>query len=353
MKKFKEIDNLFFDALKNEVFTGAAVLASKNGKVSFFETYGKTSAEGDKITRETFFDLASLTKPLATTIFFQLLWQKKKISPEDNVSYFYNEWKTDTYKKNIKISNLLLHDSGLPAHRKFYEKIQDIEFKFREKSRMDMISKEALEHIPGSQTLYSDLGFMVLKYVLEKIAGESMYEYLKKNIYDYSESGLFFPSLKKSDCIKFCETSFSCFRNKRLTGEVNDENAFFIGGEDGHAGLFGNCMDINNLLREIFCSYKGFKSCVLKSSCSREILKNRKNKRYYGFDITSKIESSAGSFFTDKSPGHLGYTGTSFWMDLEKGLWIILLTNRVYYGDNNFKIKIFRPLLHDRLINLV
>ncbi|MCB9480247.1 MAG: serine hydrolase [Desulfobacteraceae bacterium] len=349
---YKKVDDFFLESIKNKFFTGASVLASKKSEIFFYEAYGFNSGSTDiKTDKNTFFDLASLTKPLATAVCFQLLWQDKKIYPEDYVSRYIPEFKCPG-KNQIKIENLLLHNSGLPAHRHYYKNLCDISFSEREKTRISWISREELVAMPGIETVYSDLGFMILKNILEKTADTSLYEYLKKNLYDNKESSLFFSSKVKKNSNAFCETSFSGFRNKRLKGEVDDDNAFSVGGEDGHAGLFGTCLDVHKIIDEFFGAYSGSKNKILYPDFTKRMLKIRNSKRAFGFDSKSLTNSSCGDYFSSNTVGHLGFTGTSMWIDLDHGLWIILLTNRVFYGDNNDKIKYFRPRLHNLLYKL-
>lgn len=351
MDKFKAVDDFFEKGLNDDIYTGASLSFIKNNELLFSGHYGHSGCIKDfKIDGESFFDLASLTKPLATTIFFQLLWQRGLISPEDRISKFCDGF-NNGIKGEIKIENLLLHDSGLPAHRHYYRVVSGENDFEKEKQRLGFIEKEALEFNPGSKTLYSDLGFMVLKHILEKISNESMADFLKREIYDKISSKLFFPV--KDTNKKYCSTSFSDFRKRRLIGEVNDENAYAVGGVDGHAGLFGKCDGISKVIREINISYTNDDSKILKGEFTKKILYKRKEKRLLGFDIPSGPNSSAGRFFSDHTAGHLGYTGTSFWMDVKKNISIILLTNRVYYGDNNLKIRFFRPQMHDLLISLM
>ncbi|MGM0417293.1 MAG: serine hydrolase domain-containing protein [Thermodesulfobacteriota bacterium] len=352
MNRFKLVKDYFFKSIDEKVFTSASVLASCNGDVVFQKNFGQTSGAAGNNCESRLFDLASLTKPLATALFFQILWQKNLISPDDCVSDYIKEFQTKD-KKNIKLENLLLHNSGLPAHRNYYRILSGIPFNERESARLLLIAGEPLVYRPGKSTLYSDLGFMVLKYICEKVSKDKIGSFMNKELYEKINSGLFFASGVKVPVDLFVPSSFSFFRNKFLQGEVNDENASVIGGEDGHAGLFGNCTDIHLVLREIFNSFTGKKHAVLNTDYTKEILKIRNNKRSYGFDTPSEKNSSSGDFFSLNSFGHLGFTGTSFWMDTDKKIWIILLTNRVYYGSKNLKIKYFRSELHNKIIKAI
>ncbi|MGE4518542.1 MAG: serine hydrolase domain-containing protein [Desulfobacteraceae bacterium] len=353
MYDFKRVDAFFFKAIEENVFTGASVLFSQKSEIILSESYGNNSDNIDeKTTEKTYFDLASLTKPLASAIFFQLLWQESKISPDDYVSEYIPGFEKNG-KNLIKIKNLLLHDSGLPAHRRYYEKLCFLPFAEREKARTSWISREVLSSLPGKETVYSDLGFMLLKNILEKVSEMSMSDYLGKNFYDKAGTGLFFSSKIKRSSSDFCSTSFSTFRKKLLKGEVNDDNAFVLGGEDGHAGLFGTCLDVHIAVEELFGSLRGRRNSILKKDFTENMLKIRKNRRAFGFDSKSHANSSCGEFFSARTVGHLGFTGTSLWIDPEVERWIILLTNRVFYGDNNEKIKYFRPKLHNLLCSLI
>jgi CubicO group peptidase (beta-lactamase class C family) len=352
MYDFTPVDNFFLNALEEKIFTGASVLLAKKSEILFYESYGYNFDKKEKTTKKTFFDLASLTKPLASSLCFQLLWQENKISPENYVSEFIDGFEKKG-KNLITVENLLLHNSGLPAHRPYYEKLCIFPFNEREQTRLDWISREVLGSVPGSKTVYSDLGFMVLKNILEKVCKMTISEYLNKNFYDKIGSKLFFASKVKNQSLNFCSTSFSPFREKYLKGEVNDDNAFAVGGEDGHAGLFGTCLDIHLVIDEIFNSLSGKKNIILKKSFTEKMIKVRKNARALGFDGKSYESPSCGDYFSPKTIGHLGFTGTSFWIDPESGIWIILLTNRVFYGDNNEKIKKFRPKLHNLMYSLI
>lgn len=177
---FNKVNEFFLKSIEDKVFTGASVLVSKKSQIVFHESYGfKNDLKKEKTTKQTIFDLASLTKPLATALCFQLLWQDKKIFPDNYVSDFIAGFEKNG-KNLIKIENLLLHNSGLPAYRQYYKKLCNLSFKEREKTRLSWISGEVLGSLPGKDTVYSDLGFMVLKTILEKIAEMSLYEYLKK-----------------------------------------------------------------------------------------------------------------------------------------------------------------------------
>jgi len=276
------------------------------------------------------------------------LWQEGKISPEDLVFKYIPHFSGENSK--IKIENLLLHDSGLPAYREYFRCLGNISKDERESKRICLISEEPLQFIPGKGVCYSDLGFMVLKNILEKVADAKMSEYLEKNFYSKIEAhNILFPVNKKLDEDLFMVTSFSDFRNRYLKGEVDDDNAFIMGGIDGHAGLFGNCASVHNVLKEIYNSFSENKSGILKQDFVVKLLNKKSYNRVCGFDTPDYPVSSAGSFFSQNTIGHLGFTGTSFWMDLIKGSWIILLTNRVYYKNSISSIKLFRPTIHDLL----
>ncbi|MBW2435071.1 MAG: serine hydrolase, partial [Deltaproteobacteria bacterium] len=145
------------------------------------------------------------------------------------------------------------------------------------------------------------------------------------------------------------------WRRKVLVGQVHDENAYAVGGIEGHAGLFGSAADIHRLLIELLFTYHGQKHSDLfsKNLLHQFFRRLPGTDKALGFDAPSEKGASCGAIFSQKSVGHLGFTGTSFWMDLERSVVVILLTNRVHPTRNNEQIKNFRPKLHDTVMEVL
>ena len=198
---------------------------------------------------------------------------------------------------------------------------------------------------------------MMLRWLVERLANRRLDHFVREEIYKpLGLENLFFvdsnmPVMEKV----FAATEACAWRNGLVEGSVHDENAFVVGGVDGHAGLFGTAEDVHALLCEIQSLYHGADSRgVLKKEIVQEFLNfGKKTARALGFDRPASKNSSSGSHFSKNSVGHLGFTGVSFWMDLDRSLLIILLTNRIHPTRENEKIKIFRPVLHDAVMTRI
>jgi len=352
----EKINNAMTDALSDNVFPGGVLLVSVKGRVLFFEAYGSANRiSGKTMTRETLFDLASLTKPLATTLAVMKLVQEEKLGVEDELgSVIPRIGKTE--KSGIGIMNLLLHDSGLPDYRPYYLTLRDLPKSERESALRDLLVKEPLLCRPGEHVLYSDLGFMFLRWVVEAISGSRLDQFVYDKIYKpLGLEKIFFIDLdykgeKGKECTgSFAATEICPWRNILLEGVVHDENAYVMGGIEGHAGLFGTASDVNLLLSELLFSFHGIsKNAVIDGKLTNHFLRRSEGAgRALGFDTPSLTGSSSGIHFSSQSVGHLGFTGTSFWMDLDNFIIVILFTNRVHPSRENVKIKEFRPALHD------
>jgi CubicO group peptidase (beta-lactamase class C family) len=202
--------------------------------------------------------------------------------------------------------------------------------------------------------MYSDIGFMILEWVVSQKAGKPLDQFVAEQIYGpLGLENLFFPGRRGAAAEKaFAATEFCPWRNCLMEGVVHDENAYVVGGVGGHAGLFGNAASVNALLSILTAAFHGDSSGgVFQADSVRNFLARRDDtQRALGFDCPSPVGSSAGRFFPKTSVGHLGFTGTSFWMDLDRSITVILLSNRIHPSRDNRKIKAFRPELHDAVM---
>ncbi|WP_435549085.1 serine hydrolase domain-containing protein [Desulfobacterium sp. N47] len=356
----EEINNAMIGALSENVFPGAVLIVSVKGEVVFFEAYGYANKLSlKKMTKHTVFDLASLTKPLSTTLAVIKLIEKGKLELKDKLRKILPQFK-NTGKADINIKNLLLHNSGLPDYRPYYFILSDIMKNERQSALKNMLVKEPLIYKPGEKTLYSDIGFMILRWVIEEISGYRLDHFMDENIYQpLGLDNLFYIDLeseyrKKKNGI-YAATEFCSWRNILIDGVVHDENAYVMGGIEGHAGLFGTASDVNQLLSQLLFSFHGLsENSIIDGELIKIFLSRQKEAdRVLGFDTPSLTGSSSGKYFSYNTVGHLGFTGTSFWMDLERYVIAILLTNRIHTTRNNLKIKDFRPVLYDNvMVNL-
>ncbi len=349
-----QINDLMRKGVKDKVFPGGVLLVSKNDSIVFFEAYGYANIFSKRImTKNTVFDLASLTKPLATTLAVMKLIQQGKLDLEQNLGTVLPEFR-NTNKKQIAIRNLLCHNSGLPDYRPYYIELLKIPYNFRKKALRNFLINEPLIHPIGKNVLYSDLGFMVLEWIVEKVSGRSLDYFVIQDIYrPLGLEHLFFVNLNSEsymDC--FAATELCPWRKILLDGLVHDDNAYVVGGIAGHAGLFGTAMDVKVLLSSLLFAFHEHSHDFKKELINKFFERQQGSDRALGFDTPSLSDSSCGSLFSKRSIGHLGFTGTSFWMDLDQSIIVILLTNRVHPSRDNNKIKKFRPILHDTVMEL-
>ncbi len=315
----------------------------------FFKGKLSEDLESKEVGTTTIFDLASLTKPLVTSMIFLLLLDKGLISFEDRLEKFYPYLKDKM--SSIKMIDLLQHSSGLPAHRPYFKTLINIPFERRKEFLIKQILSEKLVYDPGKECIYSDLGFIILGDVLEKTANEKIEKFWEKNILKplKIKEKIYFPTTRKDKYSEFAETGICFWSKKKLSGIVNDDNCRALGGVAGHAGLFASAPGllsyVENLLKEIKCLSNKLQ---LKNQTIDVFFKRQSNSSWVsGFDTPSKINSSSGKYFSRKTLGHLGFTGTSFWMDIEKSCGIVFLTNRTLCSKDLNKLKTLRPLIHD------
>lgn len=356
----EQINTLMVQAVQDNVFPGGVLLVFKGNAVTFFEAYGYADIFSKRpVKRDTVFDLASLTKPLATTLAVMKLVQQNRLDIDQTLESVLPQFR-DTGKGAINIRHLLEHNSGLPDHRPYYEQLRELAPNIRKSALRDFLVKESLIHPIGEKLLYSDLGFMILAWIVETVSGKRLDHFVGEEIYKrLGLENLFFvetyPFKKQSASLEFAATELCPWRNILLNGSVHDDNAYIVGGIEGHAGLFGTAADVCSLLSELLATFHGyFSTCVFQRNILKEFFKRQEGTdRGLGFDTPSLQDSSSGSYFSKRSVGHLGFTGTSFWMDLDRSVIVILLTNRVHPSRDNIKIRAFRPKLHDAVMKKI
>jgi len=350
----KNVDALMQAAISDKVFPGAVLLVSKSGRINFFETYGYANLfTQSPMEKETVLDLASLTKPLATTLAIIKLVQNQLLDLEFELGFLLPQF-CNSDKSRIKLKNLLYHNSGLPDYQPYYKDIMRLVPEDRTKALRNLLVKEPLIHDIGQKAVYSDLGFMILAWVIETVSGQRLDRFVDEHVYaPLGLDKLFFVDLTSpAPLTGFAATERCPWRGCLLEGQVHDDNAYAVGGIDGHAGLFGTAADVHSLLSELLTAYRDPDAAThFPHTLVRKFFKPLPGPdRTLGFDTPSRMESSCGVYFSAKSVGHLGYTGTSFWLDLDRSIIVVLLTNRVHPTRDNETIKAFRPRLHDAVM---
>lgn len=361
----KHLETLLKKGREEGVFEGAAAGVFKYNKKEerkLIVCHGKTRKddEATSVNEDTFFDLASLTKPLCTVLTTLHLVEKNKISFDTEAEKALFETKTHQNLKKIKIRHLLSHSSGFKAYNAFYKFFQPLQEKENKKRLIHSILKESLEYPVGEKSVYSDLGYILLGEIVEHVSGKRLDKLFTSTIAKplELEKKLIFRPVDKcitSDKSEIAATQFCPWRQRMLQGEVDDEHCWLMNGVAGHAGLFGTIQGVLDLCAHILNQWKGREE---HPSYSNTLLNKVLTKQYtdrswcMGFDTPTQPGSSAGNYISSKSVGHLGFTGTSFWIDPEKDMVIVLLTNRIHPTRNNEKIKKFRPLFHDTVYKM-
>jgi len=360
----------FSAAIGQGLFSGASLLISIGRTPVFEQTWGRVRLEGAPVTASTRFDLASLTKPLVTAPLCMIAVEREILGLDDPLSRFF-PGRAPEDKARITIRQLLAHSSGLPPYREFYPELVKLPVHARRDELLSMILRTPLSFDPGKTAQYSDLGFMVLGLILERqmggrldrLAGDFLFSPLGIEDLDFCPVDKW-----EGDEVGFAATQFCPWRKRLLFGEVDDENAWVLNGVAGHAGLFGTARGVFGLLSVLWSAYEGgtapspledpgglggasirsLSGDIVRLFWTRARVAEGLSDWCLGFDTPSrKTPSSSGRHFSAKTVGHLGFTGVSFWLDLEKRALVILLTNRVHPTRQNDGIRQLRPILHD------
>ncbi len=335
------------------VFPGAVLLVALGGRVLFHRAYGVADlASGRPVTAATVFDLASLTKPLATALCLLRLGEQGRVAIAQPLSRFLPAFGRGD-KAGVSLAHLLRHTSGLPDYRPFFRDLLSLPAGGRAAALEERIRREPLLFPPGARTLYSDLGFMLLGRVVEAVAWRHLDRVAAELLYRPLglEGELFFlPAAAPPPARSFAATERCPFRGRLLCAEVHDENAWALGGVAGHAGLFGTAEGVFGLLEELRRARQGRGRLFSRPAAAAFLRPGAGGGRALGFDVPGEAEPSCGRGFSRQSAGHLGFTGTSFWLDLERGLAVVLLTNRVHPSRENLLIRAFRPALHEAVV---
>ena len=372
--EFKAVEQALEDAAQRGVFPGAVLLVSRNGETLLERAVGCRAIEPDRVPMrpEVVFDLSSLTKPLATTLAVMMLVHEKRLGLDDRVTRFFHNFGVHG-KTHVTFRHLLTHSSGLAAHRPYFKDVAALQKKGRPNfvaSReakewvYEQVHREKLEAPPGTRAVYSDLGFMVLGQVVETVSGQTLDRFCQGRIFaPLGLSSTAFVDLsqlrqKRVEPIRdmIAPTQRCPWRKRILCGEVDDENAYAMGGVAGHAGLFGTARDIDTLANHLKGIAGGAPGILPKDLVDRMWTLDTAvsgSTRTLGWDTPSPQRSLAGTKMSKHTVGHLGFTGVSLWLDLERGVNVVLLTNRVHPTRDNDKIAEFRPRIHDLVMETI
>ena len=324
-------------------FPSAVYAVAENRDVVFADAVGNASREPEShpATLETIYDLASLTKPLMTGLLCAQMIEKAAFSLDETVSKYLSEFgRAD--KRNITIRNLLTHTSGLPAWRPLYLLTPNRD------EALAAIADQTLDHPPGERVIYSDLGFIVLGFLLQRIASCTLSDLAKQGIFEplKLERTLFNPGAAMRTGIAACENGnayeremcerdfsqniYAGWRNEIIWGEVHDGNAHFLGGVAGHAGLFSDLTDTLRLANQFVGSSSELLSSQTCELFRQNMTEGLNEARSFGWQLAATKDSTAGMSLPSDAFGHTGFTGTSCWIDAGHERVFVLLTNRTH-----------------------
>jgi len=355
-------------AVDDGVFPGAVLAVRIAGRLECLSAVGRLSLDAGSrpVQPSTIYDLASLTKPLVTATSILLLVQQQRFALDDAAESVLDELEGSDIG-SATLRDLLTHSSGLPGWRPLYERLETrgmvagvaSPLAIR-RGMIELIRDEPLIYERGDRSLYSDLGFILLGLMIERRTGLSLDEFYRNRVTEpLGAAALHFRPCTKgqpaaegtraNDVGHVAPTEWDEWRGRHLHGEVHDENAASLGGIAGHAGLFGTAEAVLNVSGSWLRAHRGQASFLNRELVQEFTVRDQRvpqSSWALGWD-TPSIPSSSGSHFSTDSFGHLGYTGTSLWVDPLKELEVVLLSNRVHPNRKNEKIREFRPRIHD------
>jgi serine-type D-Ala-D-Ala carboxypeptidase len=350
-RRFAAAYGILLDAIEQKAFPAASTAIVHRGRLLALQAFGRFTYEriSPPVEADSVFDLASLTKVVATTTMAMLLYERGKLDLDTPLASVVTEFNNseDTRRAKVNFRMLLAHASGLPAYEKLFLCARG------RQQMLDLATRVPLVADPGSRAEYSDVGFILLGYALERVAGERMDSFCEREI--FSPLGMantrFCPPHDWR--AKIPPTEGECpSRRWAIQGEVQDENASAMGGIAGHAGLFAPAEDA---ARFAACMIAGG-APILRPETIALFTKREcapaGTSRALGWDTPSK-PSQSGRYFSARAFGHLGYAGTSLWIDPERELSVTLLTNRTWPDRKSEAIKQVRPAFHDAVAEAI
>lgn len=352
--RFEALSRAVDSAVQNGAAPGAMLAVSIRGQ-RFVHAAGQIGfEESTRVTRRTVYDLASLTKVLALTTLTMMAVDQGVFRLDDSVSRYLPAF-AGGGKDGVTIRHLLTHSSGLPAHRPLWRDAPD------PAAAIDLVLRTPLDTVPGARMVYSDLGAIVLTQIVERALGHPIDRLFASRVADPlgMTSSRFVPPGRWVK--RIAPTERDPWRGRLIRGEVHDENAAFLGGRSGHAGLFGTAEDLIRFGEWLLGQRAGRGSAIrtaprLSEAVVREFTRKQEvvtgSSRALGWD-TPAPGNSAGTRVSAESFGHTGFTGTSMWLDPSRELVVVLLTNRVNPTRDNSRLTPLRPLVANLAVEIL
>lgn len=334
-------------AIAQRVFPCASIAVTQESRLVAMRAFGRFTygADASVASAENLFDLASVSKAIATTTMAAILYERGLLDLEMQVVNVVPEFAGDDERRNdISIRQLLAHSSGLPAYEKLF---------LRARTRQELLAAAfavPLTADPGARAEYSDIGFILLGVALERLAEESLDHFCRHEVFGLlgMTTAAFNPPKTWHDRI-VPTADDRTFRHRIIQGEVQDENASVLGGVAGHAGLFASAPDVARFAASLIAGGGPVVRPETIALFTKREITPPGSSRALGWD-TPSLPSQSGKYFSPGSYGHLGYTGASLWIDPVRRVSITLLTNRTWPDCSNQVIKQVRPAVHDAVM---
>jgi CubicO group peptidase (beta-lactamase class C family) len=372
-RKLQRVDRVIDKAIDAAEIPGAVVLARmphEGERMEHCSVRGLAVVRPERLPmrRETIFDLASLTKPIATTTAVQLLVHEGAVDLDSPVSKYLPAF-SERDKDAVSLRHLLTHSSGLKPWRAFHELLLERERKTGERllatpaareQVIERVVRSGLVHEPGAAAVYGDLDFIALGAVVEAVARQRLDAFVRSRITaPLGMDDTFFVPLDEDTPLpeplrrRVAATENCPWRERVVWGEVHDPNAWAMGGVAGHAGLFATADDVLKFAQTLVDVWHGRSDAL-----PREIVRTFAERQHLpqgsdwalGWDTPTSGKSSSGKYFSPQSIGHLGFTGTSLWIDLPREAIVVMLTNRVHQIAKRSRFEL-RPLVHDLILD--
>lgn len=345
------VDSVLTQALRDGAAPGAALVVARAGSIVRLRGYGTLdwSFGSPDVTDSTLYDIASLTKTIGTTTVALQLVQEGKLDLDARLSKYLPSWPKTGRHGSIKVRHLLFHTSGLPAGTALWTR------KGTRDARLKFLSSLRVTAEPGARRVYSDVGLIVLGEIVEGIEGKRLDEVVRERVVlPLGLRDTDFNPLRQTgyrgafDLDRIAPTENETWKRGFLHGIVHDMNAYALDGVAGHAGMFSSARDLAVFGNAILNAALGRPNALFPDTWFRDILaSDRAFERPLGWDVPTGPRSSSGHYFSSASFGHTGFTGTSIWIDPEKELFVVLLTNRVNPSAANNRHVALRRDLHD------
>ena len=333
------------EAIAERAFPAAVIEVGNAGHVLWRQAFGRLTFDpaAAPASDDTIFDLASLTKVISTTPLVMQQFERGVLALDDPVSGHVAAWSGDD-RADVTLRDLLAHCSGLPFWRPYFRDLQG------RAAYESAICAEPLEYAPRSRSVYSDLDFMLLGFIVDgRMPLAERFALMLSQMGIVEEIQFNPPALWHA---RIAPTEDDPWRGRLLAGEVHDENAAALGGIAGHAGLFGTAAAVGSYARHLM-QVLDDRNGIFRRTTLEEFVTRRPDvpgsSRALGWD-TMLPTSSCGTKMSPRAFGHTGFTGTSLWIDPENDVYVVLLTNRVHPNRSNEAIKKIRPAVHDAVM---